>query len=182
MRKVKFLIGIFAIGGGFIVARATFRPRNVERSIVQFVDGIMLKHASPPNWRGVMADPTLAERIALALCSRERLFCHPCETSCDCCRRDSAAVVRELAEQSGSAKHWHADQLIALAAELDGGASTTADPLDGAGCHQPDTEQSIRDGWKALERKQDPRVWPAIDPGKEAMALAIARELRGPDV
>jgi hypothetical protein len=27
-----------------------------------------------------MADPTLAERIALALCSRERLFCHPCET------------------------------------------------------------------------------------------------------
>jgi hypothetical protein len=91
-------------------------------------------------------------------------------------------VVRELVEQAGSAKHWHADQLIALAAELDGGASTTADPLDGVGCHQPDTEQSIRDGWKALERKQDPRVWPAIDPGKEAMALAIARGLRGPDV
>jgi hypothetical protein len=25
------------------------------------------------------------------------------------------------------------------------------------------------------------RMWPPIDPGKEAAAIAIARELRGPD-
>jgi hypothetical protein len=75
-------------------------------------------------------------------------------------------VVRELAEQSGSAKHWHADQLIALAAELDGGASTTADPLDGFGGHQ----------------HAPPVDWQPIDPEKEAMAIAISRELEGPDV
>jgi hypothetical protein len=74
-------------------------------------------------------------------------------------------VVRELAEQSGSAKHWHADQLIALAAELDGVASTTADLLDGVGCHQP----------------APPAGWPAIDPEQEAAALAVGRELRRPN-
>jgi hypothetical protein len=50
--------------------------------------------------------------------------------------------------------------------ELYGGASTTADTIYAVGCHQP----------------APPAGWQAIDPGKEAMALAIARELRGPDV
>jgi hypothetical protein len=97
-----------------------------------------------------MTDPTLAERIALALCSRERLFCHPCETPCDGCRRDSAAVAHEIAD-------W--------LRERHGGASTTADPLDGVGCHQPDP----------------PAGWPPIDPGQEAAAHAVGRELRRPD-
>jgi hypothetical protein len=126
--------------------------------------------------------PTLSNRIALAVCPRRSSGASPCEVPCDGCRRDSAAVVRELAEQSGSAKHWHADQLIALAAELYGGASTIADLLDGVGCHQPATEPSIQDGWKALECEQDPRMWPPIDPEKVAAALAVGRELRGPDV
>jgi hypothetical protein len=110
--------------------------------------------------------PTLSDRIALAVCPCRSSGASPCKTPCDGCRRDSAAVVRELAEQSGSAKHWHVDQLIALAADLDGGASTTADPLDGVGSHQHAPSAG----------------WPAIDPGKEAMALAIGRELRRPDV
>ena len=46
-----------------------------------------------------------------------------------------------------------------------GGASTTADSLYAVGSHQPDP----------------PAGWPAIDPEKAAMALDIARELRGPD-
>jgi hypothetical protein len=50
--------------------------------------------------------------------------------------------------------------------ELYGGASTTADSLYAVGCHQPDS----------------PAGWPPIDPGQEAAAIAIARELRGPDV
>jgi len=49
--------------------------------------------------------------------------------------------------------------------ERHGGSSTTADLLDRVGCQQPDS----------------PAGWPAIDPGKEAAAIAIAREPRGPN-
>jgi hypothetical protein len=65
--------------------------------------------------------------------------------------------------------------------ELYGDASTTADTLYAVGCHQPATEPSIQDGWKALECEQDPRMWPPIDPEKVAAALAVGRELRRPD-
>jgi len=40
----------------------------------------------------------------------------------------------------------------------------------------------IQDGWKALERKQDPQMWPPMDPEKVAAALAVGRELRMLDV
>jgi hypothetical protein len=50
--------------------------------------------------------------------------------------------------------------------ERHGEASTTADLLGGGGCHQP----------------APPAGWPAIDPGKEAAAHAVGRELRRPDV
>jgi hypothetical protein len=46
----------------------------------------------------------------------------------------------------------------------------------------PEDRAVIQDGWRALERRQDLRMWPAIDPGKEAAEIAIARELRGPYV
>ena len=39
-----------------------------------------------------------------------------------------AAAIHVLADQAGSARHWHVDQLRAIAAELDGGAATTATP------------------------------------------------------
>jgi hypothetical protein len=45
------------------------------------------------------------------------------------------------------------------------GASTTADTLYAVGCHQP----------------ARPAEWQPIDPDKEAMALAIGRELRRHD-
>jgi hypothetical protein len=45
-----------------------------------------------------MAELTPADRLALALCP-DRSSGAPCETPCDSCRRDSAAVARELAEQ-----------------------------------------------------------------------------------
>jgi len=32
----------------------------------------------------------------------------------------AAAIIRALAHQAGSAKHWHMDQLFALADELEG--------------------------------------------------------------
>ena len=94
--------------------------------------------------------PTLSDRIALAVCP-DRTTGAPCETPCDGCRRDSAAVAHEIA---------------AWLRERHGGASTTADLLDGVGCHQPEPQAG----------------WQPIDPGKEAMALAIARDLRRPDV
>jgi hypothetical protein len=112
-----------------------------------------------------MADLTLSDRIALAVCRTTGNPDGSCFAICRDCRRDSAAVAHEIA-------NWLRERH---------GGSTTADLLDGVGCHQPDAEPSIQDGWRALERRQDSRMWPPIDPGKETAALAIARELRGPD-
>ena len=50
--------------------------------------------------------------------------------------------------------------------ELYGGASSTADVLYAVGTHQ----------------HAAPEGWQPINPGKEAMALAVGRELRRPDV
>ncbi len=113
-----------------------------------------------------MADPTLSDRLALAVCRTTGNPDGSCFAICRDCRRDSAAVAHEIA-------NW--------LRERHGGSNTTADLLDGVGCHQPDAKPLIQDGWKALERRQDQRMWPPIDPGKETAALAIARELRGPD-
>jgi hypothetical protein len=98
-----------------------------------------------------MADSTLSDRLALAVCPRRSSGASPCETPCDGCRRDSAGVAHVIAD-------W--------LRERHGGASTTADLLDGVGCHQPDP----------------PAGWPPIDPEKVAAALAVGRELRRPDV
>lgn len=114
-----------------------------------------------------MTDPTLADRIALAVCQAQDAG-PPCPAPCVRCRAMAAAAAHEIADYFS---------------ERYEGASTTADTLYAVGCHQPDTEQSVQDGWKALERKQDPRMWPAaITQGQEAAALAVGRELRRPDV
>ena len=109
---------------------------------------------------------TLSHRIALAVCRSTGNPDGSCVAICRDCRRDSVAVAHEIAR-------W--------LRERHGGASTTADTLYAVGCHQPDTKPSIQDGWKALERTQDPRMWLPIDPEKETAAIAIARKLRGPD-
>jgi len=74
--------------------------------------------------------------------------------------------------------YWDSNALRAIAAAC----VQVADWLDAVGCHQHDTKPLIQDGWRALERRQDPRMWPPIDPGKEASAHAVGRELRRPDV
>jgi hypothetical protein len=48
MQKVRFLIGIFVICGGFIVTTATLQLRNAERFIAQYADGTMLRRGSLP--------------------------------------------------------------------------------------------------------------------------------------
>jgi hypothetical protein len=113
-----------------------------------------------------MADPTLSDRLALAACPRQGSGATPCLAPCIDCLAIAKAVAHEIAD------HF---------SELYGGASTTADTLYAVGCHQPDTEPSIQDGWRALERRQDPRMWPPITPGQEAAALAVGRELRRPN-
>ena len=62
-----------------------------------------------------MADPTPADRMALAMCK----FSGQCEAACPWCRQASAKVTAELA---------------AILRERHG-SSTTADWLDGVGCH-----------------------------------------------
>ena len=113
-----------------------------------------------------MADSTLSDRLALAACPRQRSGATPCLAPCIDCLAIAKAVAHEIAD-------W--------LRERHGGSSTTTDLLDGAGCHQLDAEQSIQNGWKALERTQDLRMWPAIAPGQEAAAHAVGRELRRPD-
>jgi hypothetical protein len=67
-----------------------------------------------------MANPTPADRLTLAACPYIEGVCRVPASDCrHRCRRDAAAAVRELAEQAGSAKHWHVDQLSAIAAELE---------------------------------------------------------------
>jgi hypothetical protein len=70
--------------------------------------------------------------------------------------------------------YWDSNALRAIAAAC----VQVADWLDAVGCHQHDTKPLIQDGWRALERRQDPRMWPPIDSGQEAAALAVGRELR----
>lgn len=69
-----------------------------------------------------MADPTIAARLALALCPANRIRDdddeRPCDTPCLGCRRDSAAVAHELAQ---------------ILRERHGGSSSVADWLDGLG-------------------------------------------------
>jgi hypothetical protein len=95
--------------------------------------------------------PTLADRIALAMCVSINGAAGCPIGPCSECKRRSAAVAHEIAD-------W--------LRERHGGASPTADLLDGVGCHQP----------------APPAGWPAIPPGQEAAALAVGRELRRHDV
>jgi hypothetical protein len=97
-----------------------------------------------------MADLTLSDRLALAVCRTTGNPDGSCVAICRDCRRDSAAVAHEIA-------NW--------LRERHGGSSAVGDLLDGVGCHQP----------------APPAGWQAIDPGQEAAALAVGRELRRPD-
>ena len=103
---------------------------------------------TPPKPTATVA-PTLSDRIALAVCP-DRTTGTRCDVPCDGCRRDSAAVAHEIA---------------AWLRERHGGSSTTADLLDGVGCHQPEPQAE----------------GPVLSPGQEAMALAVGRELRRHD-
>lgn len=59
-----------------------------------------------------------------------------------------------------------AHEIAAWLHKRHGGSSTDADLLDGVGAHRPEPQAG----------------WPPIDPGKEAMALAVVRDLRRPNV
>jgi len=97
-----------------------------------------------------MIDPTLSDRIALAACPRQRSGATSCPAPCIDCLAIAKAVAHEIAD-------W--------LRERHGGSSTTADLLDGVGCHEPDP----------------PAGWQAIDPGLQAVALAVGRELWRPN-
>ena len=99
---------------------------------------------------------TLCDRIARALCvamAPDRDGDGSRPCSTPCATcRDGAAAA--------------AHEIAAYFSELYGGANTTADVLYAVGTHQPE----LQSGWQP------------IDPGKQAMALAVGRELRRHDV
>ena len=91
------------------------------------------------------SDLTLSDRIALAVCRSTGNPDGSCVAICRDCRRDSAAVAHEIAR-------WLRERH---------GGSTTADLLDGVGCHQPDSLPAWRKRFTL---------------GQETAAIAIARE------
>jgi len=99
-----------------------------------------------------MADSTLSDRMALAVCLRQRSGAIPCLAPCIDCLAIAKAVAHEIAD------HF---------SELYGGASTTADTLYAVGCPQPDPLPAWRKRFTL---------------GQEAAAHAVGRELRRPDV
>jgi hypothetical protein len=70
-----------------------------------------------------MATIADSDRMALAVCVASLPGSSPCKTPCNACRQSSAATAHVIAQ---------------LLRERHGGSSTTADWLDGVGCHQPD--------------------------------------------
>ena len=93
-------------------------------------DGPAVPESREPASVAADASPTPADRLALALCRLIDPVTGTCATGeiCRRCRQDSAAVAHEIARQLR---------------ERHGGSSTTADWLDGIGCH-PGTVQ----GWQ----------------------------------
>ena len=71
-----------------------------------------------------MTTPTPADRMALALCVAVLPGSTPCQSPCNACRVNSAAVAHEIARQLRERY----------------GSSVRADWLDGVGCH-PGTVQ-----------------------------------------
>ena len=83
-----------------------------------------------------MADSTLANRLALAACPRQRSGATPCPAPCIDCLAIARAVAHEIAD------HF---------SELYAGASTTADLLYAVAGHQPDPPA----GWPAIPPGQE---------------------------
>ena len=107
--------------------------------------------ACPSPQQPATVAPTLSDCIALAVCTAALPGSRPCQSPCGACRAGSAAVAHQIAA-------WLRERHV--------GASTTADLLDGVGCHQ-----------------HAPRVEvPALSSDQRAMALAVGRELRRPNV
>ena len=99
---------------------------------------------------------TLSDRIARALC----LAMAPDRDS------DGPRPCLTPCEVCRNGAAAAAHEIARHFSKLYGGASTTADALYAVGTHQPESQAG----------------WQPIDPGKEAMAIAITRELRRPDV
>ena len=94
-------------------------------------DGPAVKSREPASV-AAEATPTLAERLALAVCRGACPIGGPCPVGAICsdCRRDSAAVAHEL---SSWLRERHA------------GSSQVADLLDGVGCHPPRAGQAAQE-------------------------------------
>ena len=75
------------------------------------------------------ASPSPADRMALAVCVASLPGSRPCQSPCNACRVNSAAVAHEIARQLR---------------ERHGGSSQVADWLDGVGCHTG-TAQTVQE-------------------------------------
>jgi hypothetical protein len=73
-----------------------------------------------------MAEPLSPAQAVLAAVTQALYGLDPDDIPNEAARIASviAPAIRALADQAGSAKHWHVDQLRAIAAELEGGTTT----------------------------------------------------------
>jgi hypothetical protein len=106
-------------------------PMPAPQGTAPWADGPAVPESREPA--SVAADPTLADRLALAVCRGACPTGGPCpvEAICSDCRRDSAAVAHELA---------------AILRERHGGSFQVADWLDGVGCYTPGAGQTAQEG------------------------------------
>jgi hypothetical protein len=75
---------------------------------------------TPDRLMNPTTDITDSDRMALAVCVPPLPGSSPCKAPCNACRQISAATAHVIAQ---------------ILRERHGGSSTTADWLDGVGCH-----------------------------------------------
>jgi hypothetical protein len=92
-------------------------------------DGPAVPESREPASVAAEVSPSPADRMALAMCVAVLPGSKPCQSPCNACRVNSAAVAHEIARQLR---------------ERHGGSSQVADWLDGVGCHTG-TAQTVQE-------------------------------------
>ncbi len=110
-----------------------WRPVPVARNGLPWMtDGPAVPESREPASVAPEAKPSYSDRLALAVCTYNPLYPTPCREICPQCRKQAAKVAHELA---------------AILRERHGGSSTTADWLDGVGCHPGTVQGTVQEAW-----------------------------------
>ena len=109
-----------------------WRPVPVARNGLPWMtDGPAVPESREPASVAPEAKPSYSDRLALAMCDANSDI-GQCTKACEDCRFLCSAVTAELAT---------------ILRERHGGSSTTADWLDGVGCHPGTVQGTVQEAW-----------------------------------